>query len=306
VKEFGQAVSLTGSNGVTQTLSGLSAGGAGDILTFSNKELVDLELAQSNATANLDATAAATGEQFFVVSMLTGNGNLTINATPSNAETDVVAHGGFIDLAGNSGAVSIEGDSATGVTLGKAVPSGAVTSGINANVSVSNVGTLAVDDHGNQTTQENVTITESTISGTGMFGNNSVTVTYNNIGAVNILTGQEIDTYNVVGSNPSVTPTHINIFDFSTVILKAEASLGPDSGLDLTLDNGAISNHAPASLVVNAIGAVIETADTNPITHLPLPTGGESVSFPQVANNVPSQVDWVNVDLVNITRAIRL
>jgi hypothetical protein len=295
VNAFGSSAILSSSNG-TQTLSGLSIGGAGDSLIFSSKNTVQLNLLSAGASATLNATAAAALEQTFEVGLSGTGGSLKINATPSTVATSVSAPGAFVILSANSGPVSIAGNSATAVDVLQIVPNvGQVTSGIQANVSVSNVGLLAVDDSGNTTTQENVTVTESTISGTGLFGNNAATLTYTNTPTVHILTGQLADTYIVNGTQGNASFVDITIFDCSHVGLGVKVNLNAQSALDVSLDNLFIPNPAPASLEVVAIGADLVHSRLTPLGTLP-PSGFNAASFP--GNPRADDVVWQNFDNV--------
>jgi hypothetical protein len=295
VNAFGSSVTLSSSNG-TQTLSGLSIGGAGDTLIFSGKNAVQLNMLSAGASATLNATAAAADEQAFAVGLSGAGGSVQINATPSNVATSVSAPGAFVTLSGNSGQVSITGNSATAVDVLQVVPNvGQLTSGIKANVTVSNVGLLAVDDSGNTRTQENVTVTESTISGTGLFGNNAATLTYTNTPTVHILTGQLADTYIVNGTQGTGSFVDITIFDCSHVGLGVKVNLNAQSALDVSLDNVFIPNPAPASLEVVAIGADLQHSQLTPLGTLP-PTGFIAASF--LGNPRADDVFWQNVDNV--------
>jgi hypothetical protein len=283
VKAFSQDVTLSGTNGVTQTLSGLSNGGAGDSLTYSNKDLVNLEMENANASANLNATADATGEQFFVVGLLNSNQGLHINATPSTVETNGVAagQGDAVFVNGNSGGVLINGSSSTLAMLGTGFGQTGVTSGIKANVSVENVGRLAVTDPGNFSTQEHVNVTESTISGTGLFGNDAVVVNYSTVGLVQFATGGLADSYTIAGSKPSATfPSPIEIDDNSRVSLNVTVDLTGKSAVDLNVDNAELPNAAPASLFLDAPGGQFNPVIPN------TPTGSEDVTFAGGLNSI--------------------
>jgi hypothetical protein len=283
VEAFGRSVSLSGSNGVTQTLSGLSSGGAGDSLTFSHKDLVDLEMETANASATLNATAAAAGEQFFVVGLLNSNQGLHVNATPSTVATSAVAsgQGDAVFLNGNSGRVFINGSSSTLAMLGTGFGQTGVTSGIKADVSVEGVGRLAVTDPGNFSTQEHVNVTESTISGTGLFGNNAVVVDYSTVGLVQFATGGLADAYTIAGSKPSVTfPSPIEIDDNSRVSLNVTVDLTSKSAVDLNVDNAELPNAAPASLFIDAPGGQFNPVIPN------IPTGSEDVTFAGGLNSI--------------------
>jgi hypothetical protein len=297
---FGSNVTLSGSNGVTQTLSGLSNGGAGDTLTYSNKGLVQLEMLSDNAKATLSATAAAAGEHSLVVDLSGGHDNLHINATPRTVDTSVVvapgtaANPSFVNLAANAGRVSIAGNGTALVSVGRGVTyTTATTAGIEADVSVSNVALLAVTNSANRTTKENVTVTESTISGTGLFGNNAAKLSYSGTQFLQIATGQLADTYKVIGSKPGATFTSsIDIASTSYVGLSVAVTLDARSGLHLDVSN--YVGCPSASLFVSALGGTV---------HPPSPiippgyfaTGHETVTFPHGLTSEISYQDMTSV-----------
>jgi hypothetical protein len=218
VETTASGVSLAGPNGVTETLSGLAGGaGAGNTLTFREKVSVDLQVLGNNATTTLNATQAAHGLQSFTVEQRGTNDTVDINAAPSfagnpNGETLITDPGNqdVVNLRANAGPVNIFGVSSTTVVLGSNDTdfSKSVTAGINGPVSVHNVGVLNIEDAGNTKTQENVTVTESSITGTGLFGPHG-SVQYSSITpgqlAPAIFTGQLANTYTVEGSSPTAS-----------------------------------------------------------------------------------------------------
>jgi hypothetical protein len=280
---FGGVILQSGQDGVTQTLTGLSSGGAGDTLTFSNKNLVNLELFAPYADAILSATAAAAGEKSFVVGTFASNHVVYVQATPSTVDTSVVDAGQFdlVYVTGNAGRLFVNGNAGTVVALGAANESGS-TAGIKRDVFVNGVGRLRLTNAGNTTKQEHVTVTESTISGTGLFGNNAVTVHYAATGKVQIGTGQLANTYTVVGSKTGARfNSRIEIADDSTKGLSASVFLDSGSGLQLSLVNSSI-HPAPASLFISALHGTFSRST-------PLPTGTEFVRF---AGGLTSEVDY--------------
>ena len=300
VESFGSNVILSGSNGVTQTLSGLSDGGAGDTLTYSNKNLVNLEMLSDNAIATLNATAAAAGEQSFEVSLQGSNELVSINATPKTVTTKVTANSilgpaadATVNLFANSGPVSINGDPATtNVTLGKGTGSTLVTSGIKANVSVKGVKSLAIADFDNTKTRENVTVTESTIKGTGLFGNSSVLVNYSNVKNLAIFTGELVrglpESYTIEGSHFT---TAINLVDDAEVGLTVQVNLTASSNLNLNVQNGEGQSVGPATVDVNAPGATFNLTQDSA-------GGSDTVTFGKP--NTTSTIDF-EADLGKVT-----
>ena len=235
------AVTLSGQDGVTQQLTGLAdGGGGGGTLTFGNKSVVNLQMSGSAGSVTLNATAAAAGEKSFGVDLFGNNADLYVNATPSAVDTTVDATGNKNDvgLRANSGRVYIDGTASTLVFLGS-VASKPTTSGIKQDVFVNGVGTLEVFDTGNVTTKEYVTVTESTVSGTGLFGNNSAVLHYS-AAKLAIETGQLANTYTVAGSHPGASfgGRQINIDDGSTRAgLNVQVILDAGSALNLGLLN---------------------------------------------------------------------
>jgi hypothetical protein len=294
VQSFGTDVSLSGVDGGTQTLSGLAAsGGGGGTLTYSNKNMVELDKF-TFAKVNLNATAAAAGEQFFVVGMHANNQQLFINETPSNVTTSVVAAGNnaLVELLANSGRVSIAGTSSTAVFVGN-VPGGRfTTAGIKQDVFVRG-GFLSVDNIGNHATQEHVTVTESTISGTGLFGNDAVTLHYSDTTDLEITTGHLANTYTVIGSRPGATFSGpINIHGASDVGLNVLVVLDSRSGLSLGLDNEYGSSSAPVSLFISVLSGTFSKPTPN------LPADVEIVTF---AGGLTSDIGYV--DFTSVTHS---
>ncbi len=294
ISTAGQNVSLSGSNGVTQTLNGLGQGGGGRF-TYGNVSLVSLNAVASNASIALDATAAAAGEHSFFLSMFGTSDAAFIQATPSTVTTavDAVGNAAFVNLQSNSGPVSITGQNpSTTVNLGEATPNGlSTTAGINANVSVSNAGHLLLADNGNTTTQENVQVTESTI--TGLFGNSAAQLNYNNINNLAFLTGQEQDTYTFSG--PTRFVTAITVDDYSRAGLSVTTDLNGSSGLALVLNNNFLASPAPASLTINAAGAAFSNL------HPPLPSGIEEAIF---AGGLTSAVEYNGFTSINLFNSV--
>lgn len=299
VKAFDGEVSLSGSDGVTQTLSGLSQGGAGDSLTFGNKARVDLEDFFNGGNVSLNATKGAAGEQTFRVDLKGANQVAFLNATPSTVTTDVHADGtsALLLLLANDGPVSMEGqaNSLTEVRVEEVPPIGGPTTAfIKADVSVSNVASLTVEDGGNHSTPENVKVTESTIAGTGLFGNNAVRLSYNGVASLVIVTGQLADTYTVEGSHAGARfNSVITIEDGSQKGLAVTVGVDRGSGLSLNLLNNFLSQPAPASLLILAPGATINPLDPSP------GTGLVDVKF---AGGLDSQVfyeDFTSVTAIN-------
>jgi hypothetical protein len=305
------AVTLSGQDGLTEQLSGLTNGAdpdafpGGDTLTFNHKPSVAVRLDSDIATANLNATAAARGLNLFRVDALGKNDTVNVGASPSTGTTEVRASG-FLDrvnLRANSGVVNIIAGSTATVELGSDFFfAQSMTSGINANVSVQG-GHLEVADAGNVTTKEHVTVTESTVSGSGLFGNSGVVVSYQQVSSLLIFTGRLVNTYTVAPSHSgSLFSTGITIDDFaSSVGLNVTVDVDDGSGLNLHLIN---ANHTTGHLTIAASTISPVQAKFNPRPPA-TPNGIETVSFfvlePRgkiVPAGVPSIVSYIGFDNV--------
>jgi hypothetical protein len=296
VQAPGQLVSLKGDGG-SETLEGLAGpGGGGNNLEFHGKTDTTLELRSANATANLNAAAGALGLTEFDVSMDGALDFVNINATPASVTTHIEVAAGpnqenFVDLGGNAGPVSINGNGATTVSLqSTSLENNSVTSGINNNVFVEGVDFLDLSDGGNATAQENVTVTESTISGRGLFGNNSVVLTYEAVNNLTILTGRLVENYTVTGSHPGATfGTQVAIDNNNTGNSGLNIRVDVDSGSGLFLATDS-NNPAESSLVISAPS---NASFSPPVGSIP--RGQEQISF---AGGLTSTVIYDGFDSV--------
>jgi hypothetical protein len=281
VETYGLNVTLSSQVDGTQSLSGLNIGGSGGgTYTFSNKKFIGLDMLNASASLNLNATTAAAGEQELDVALLATGQSVQINGTPGTVTTSVAAFedGASVSLVANSGSVSLTGNySTTVVTLGQVgqgLNSLATTAGINANVSVIGVRTLIVADNGNTTTQENVTVTESTISGSGLFGSDAVKLTYSNTVKLILRTGQLVDGYLVAGSKAGARfSSQIEFADFSKVGLNVIVFVDAGSLLNLGLGNLFGSPNTASLYIVAAAGGTFSQFIPN------TPNGTEDVTF---------------------------
>jgi hypothetical protein len=300
VQTSGTSVGLFGTNGSTQTLSGMGFGG-GDTLTYANKPAVRLEDFAANAVISLNATAPAALEQSFFV-MMHGAGDSTVIATtPSHVITDVfstiapVANPASVFLRGNAGPVSVFGNSSTFLSVGQPLSNGEFsTKGIRANVAAFGVGDLFLSDSGNVATPENVKVTESTISGLGLFGNNGVTLSYGNVGTVNLVTGQDTAAYTVIGShagaqfNSKITITYFSTL-LANVLIRADVFVDSGSHLNLQLFND--TKQLSTELFIHpGVGLA-----SLPGTH----SGTVDVTYPGVPNSL-SQIGYDGFTLVTV------
>ncbi len=219
-----------------QTITGLGAGGGGTF-TYANKGKILLNEFGANVSVTVNQPTPDSGESLFTVKMFgTGDRLVTIGATPSNVLTNVeddtsVSPANFttVQLVGDAGPVEIEGNSTTFAVLGS-------TQSLHASVVVRNVGTLLLASELVSTPQK-VRVTEFTITGTGLFGNNGVAVSYYQVGRLHLSTGAGLAVYTVAGAYTSSRfTTPIEIFDNSTQFIPL-LSLTSQTGLDIELVN---------------------------------------------------------------------
>jgi hypothetical protein len=284
VEALGQGVDiqsgiLAGETVHTGTFGGLSpnASGGGTTFSFANKANIALQLLSPNATFNDDLVLTAQGLKEFQIIAEGQNDTVNINATPSGVTTDVVVESQpdeQVNLHANSGPVNIHGNGTdVAVRLGSfdADFSKSVTSRINANVTVSNAGSFVIADGGNVKTSEKVKVTESTVSGTGLFGNNGVVVQYSSA-TLSIITGRLANAYTVTGSHPGARLFSIITIDgtLSSAGLSVQADVDSGSHMDLHLLNPSpVTGH----LVISAPGEQFNPQ--KPVT----PNGTEFVAF---------------------------
>ena len=194
---------------------------------------------------------------------------------------------------GNLGPVGVNGDATTIVALGtnNVDSSKSVTSGIKNNVFVEGAEALQILDGGNATTQENMSVTETTIFGTGMFGSNSVVVTYEDINFTEFETGRLANAYTVFHSNPSIPfvgALSLND-DFSNAGMTVRVSVDSNSALNLSMFN---QTSAAGVLFVSATGGTFNPASPTP------PDGTEVVSFTSGQNSTVGYEGFYSVTLL--------
>jgi hypothetical protein len=144
-----------------------------------------------------------------------------------------------------------------------------------------------------------MTVTEHTISGTGLFGNDAVRLTYLDTTNVEFRTGQLADTYSVVGSQSGAHfDSKITIEDFSSVGLNVQVALDSGSGLDLDLLNTSLAKPAPATLFLSASNGTF--SDSTP----DLPAGTEDVTFAGGLTSKVAYKGFTSVTLSDLRRGI--
>src|SRR5262249_10144098 len=141
---------------------------------------------------------------------------------------------------------------------------------------------FVIANGGNVTTPEQVTVTESSIFGTGLFGNNGVHVHYTASNPV-ILTGQLANDYIVAPSHPGARFNNPVLIDDEFSAAPLSVTVVVDSGSSLHL--GLFDQHpASASLFISAApGGTFNPS--KPVT----PNGSETVTFP---GGLTSEVLW--------------
>jgi hypothetical protein len=275
--------------GGDQYLSGLG-NGAGSMLAYECKPAVYLETSAPNASIFLDAPDAAVGESSFTVEMHAAAETTTLDETPKNVQTvalvDPYATKANVAVWGNFGPVFIAGNSSTGVNVGFPSSTGPVTRGIEANVTVDGASSLVVNNIGDVSTDENVTVTEHTIGGTGLFGSPGVTLSYGGVGQIDLLTGTLTDGFTVAPSSPNaVFTSSISISSDSVKAFQVTVDVNAPSHLNLTLGD----LHADIGvLVVNTSGRLALPGT--------FPNGTIDVSF---AGQAPSVISYSGFDKVS-------
>jgi hypothetical protein len=281
-----------------QQLFGMGA--AGGFLEFSNKPMITLEEYAPNATIFLDTTTAASGEKLFEVNMHGAGDTTTVDMTPSGVRTDVVsyiapvANNASVAVWGNRGPVDIGGNSSTQVSIGYPLGNGLyVTRGILADVTVAGAAALAMQDSGNVSTPENVKVTESTITGNGLFGSNGVTLFYSSVAELSLVTGQRADTYTVAPSVPGAAFTsRIDIADISSD--RFIVGVFVDSGSNLNLHLYSDSTQTDSELTIHPGGGTVTRPGRIPLKPQ---TGTADVLF---AGVIGSQVSYQDFDGVGV------
>jgi hypothetical protein len=265
VQTSGLNAGLTAGFLASQQLYGL--GYLGGTFDFSNKPTVVLDEYAANAWVDLVGTGAPpASEKLFEVLMHGAGDTTTIGQTASGVITSVVAEASsqYVNLSANVGTVYIQGNQSTSVTLGTLQSPGVYsTLGIQGNVSVGNVGHLGISDS-YDTRAQNVTVTDTTIFGSGIFGNNNVKVSYNEVAALTIIggSGRQADEFIVTNSSSSSEfATQITILDNSNASFRVDAYVNAHSNLHLLLINDS-SPQGSAELVIHPTNVSVTISGT--------------------------------------------
>jgi hypothetical protein len=296
VSTSGQTIDLSGprprSTSRTNSFGGLAVNGGG-LLTYANKPTVALNEYATAATITLDALKSAAGEKDSVVNMWGEYDSTTLVATPAGVLTSVAsaAANQTEQLYGNGGPVVFSGTSSTTAVIGQPASGEEFsTHEIFANVSVVGPGYVQIADNANKSTSENVHVTESTVSGSGLFGNNSVKLVYNDVKFLTLMTGQDSDIYTVAASQAGAEfSAQINILDFSTVELRVGVTINDHNNLNLQLYNSNPNNGA-AELFVHVPSTASLSGGENG-------TGSLGVTFP---DGSASQILYENYGEVEV------
>jgi hypothetical protein len=257
-------------NKLNNEITGLGPGAGGALLNFWNKPTLELEEYAANATINLDDPGHGPlngvpdppePSPLFVVNMHGAGDTTVIAATPANEVTEVqtivapVANPASVLLEANAGPVEVYGNTSTTLRIGQKLSNGLFsTQGIQGNVTVQGVGGLSLLDNGNDTTAQNVTVTEKSVSGTGLFGNDNPTLSYAGVSNLSINSGQLADQYTVEGSGPYVQfSTKISITDSSNTGFRTDVYVGIFADLNLSVVNP--TELAAAQLVIHTISS---------------------------------------------------
>jgi hypothetical protein len=260
-----------------QELTNLGPGGGGNFI-FDVQNFVELNELAADANVNLNAPGAAGVDKG--ISVVTHGIGDTVVIAATNVPTSVQTIGtdSEVVLEANTAGVAVVGNQGSSMIIAAHQSNHTEsTKGIQANVIVEDMRTLIVADTGNVSTQENVTVTEKNISGTGLFGNNAAVVSYIDVATVSLFSGQLADTYTVKGSTSIAEfSSQIDIFDDSNKLFDAKVDLDSHSHLNLGLDK--LSTLGTADLFINAPGGKFSN----------LSGGVIDVSFP---GGLPSQID---------------
>jgi hypothetical protein len=297
VTTFSPSVLLTSTSySDVQTLSNLGPGA--NILTYAQKPFVTVNEFGANANVILDATTSTGGEHQFIAK-LWGTGETAIVATTPNSGmqtvVDAIGSQATEELQRNSSLVFLEGNSSTTTFVGLPVGNGQESlRGIDADVSVVGAGLLLVENNGNHTLAEDVTVTESSISGVGLFGNNAAEVTFNGVSTVSILSGAAADTYNIEGTTPGQNIPQINIFDDSAVSFSATVDVNSMSRMNVQLFNESTNPHARASLTIDAVGGHFSNPHPQP------GNGSEDVTFSNGNSDAVAYFGFTSIKLEEV------
>jgi hypothetical protein len=201
-----------------------------------------------------------------------------------------IGQSGTVDVRANKGFVNVLGNSTARVVLGSDPFNSAtsVTSGIQRDVSVIGAGSLFIEDAGNVKTSEHVKVTETTVSGTGLFGNSSVVVHFGATSLLQVDPGQLANTYTVAGSHAGARfSSAINIKDVSSSkVQNIVVDVDSRSGLNLSMFDESPAN---AHLFISAPGGKFNPV--KPVT----PDGKETVTFPGGLTSTVTYFGFANV-----------
>jgi hypothetical protein len=279
VSTSGNGVILTSSGG-EQTLSNLGPSG-GSTFTFANKSQVVLNENAAFTQVFLEARAAALGEQSFTLQMNAQDDSASVLGTPASFITNVQAAGNdqIVNVESTSGTLNIGGGDTTDVNM--------VAVGIQASVKINDVADLVVTNTGSAA--QNVTVTQDTIFGTGLFGNNSAEVVYQHVKLLAINAGSGADQYTVDALSGPFT-TKLEIEDTSSTTSFVD-DVFVNSLSELNMDVINLANPEVGELIVNHDGGTASISKVSPTST----NGVVKVSFP---GELPSEVTFDGFEVV--------
>lgn len=236
-------VGVAGATAITGLGDG---GGAG--LVYAHKPSVTLQEFGASATLGIFGPEEAF-EQTFTIDLQAPNDTVVFYGTPSgieiNVNADISNYSESVYVGGNASNIHINGSTSTDVTLGslpstEGFPNLPSTQGIGADISVNGALNLFVFDNADKTEKTNVNLTPDSISGSGIFANNNVTIEYSGVGHLSFVTGAAAASYTVdtTASAPEFS-TPIGIIDDSTSSFSAAVAVDTSSNLNLVLVNQA-------------------------------------------------------------------
>jgi hypothetical protein len=275
VQADGTNVTLLNAN--NNEITGLGPGAGGALLNFWHKPTLQLDDFAANATIHLNDPGHGPlagvpdppePSPVFVVNMHGVGDSTIIAATPANELTEVqtvvapAASPASVILEANSGPVDVNGNSMTTLRIGNQLSNGLFsTQGIQGNLTVQGVGGVSLLDNGNNKMSQNVTVTEKSVSGTGLFGNSNVVLSYGGVANLSIDSGQLADEYTVEGSGPDAQfSTKISLTDSSNTSFRADVYVGIIADLNLSLFNSPAL--AVAQLDIHTVSSETVTTPT--------------------------------------------
>jgi hypothetical protein len=269
----GTGVTLNGSV-VLQTLANLGPGGGGNF-AFANKGQVVLNETAAFGQVTLESTAVPAGEQSFTLDLIGRNELASVEGTPGGFTTNVQAAGDnqAVNVDSASGVLNIGGGATTDVSL--------TAAGVQGAVNVNDVNILSLTNTG--TAAQDVTVTNTAISGTGFFANNSAGVSFQNVNSLVINAGSGADHYTVNALSGPIAK-QVEIVDTTrTTSFVDDVFVNSGSQLNLTVAN--FADPSVGQLIVHHHGGKAGISKVSPTST----NGVVKVSYP---GEPPSEVTF--------------